>query len=318
MCLHDLLLTGDPLFWTSVSAAYSKAAPDAVRTAAEIIRAIVVRYLGMPPLTALAVVGLVVLAFRRAYPLLLGLLGLTGGVAAFLVLLAARGTYVSTRYFAAIDIALIPAAAIGIAWILSSVAVALAGRGQRRWMTDRWVTPAMIIVSAVLAVVAVGPPGSLDRALRTTAREARLEAEDADRVLPVLRCAVDRLPGARRAVDPGATLLTVPATDVVLLVPVLERPRLVRDLDLPLFAVNALSASALDAQGPFLPTGRLVLHDRLGDVPEGAFGGLEISTPVAHGDVTLVPLVADPARSVWVVAVQRPGDQVDLSGCART
>jgi hypothetical protein len=314
MCLHDLLLTGDPLFWMSVSTAFSKAAPDSVRTAAEIVRALVVRYTGMPLLSLLALVGLAALAVRRAFPLLLGLIGLTGGIALFLVLLAARGTYVSSRYFTAIDVALIPAAAIGLAWVLSSVAAG----ARRRRISDRAITAALVVATGVTAVVASGPPGSLNRTLRESARDARFEAEDADRALPVLQCAVDALPGARRSVDPAATLISVPPEDVVLLVPALERPRFVRDLDLPLFAVNGLSASTLDTQGPFLPTGRLVLHDRIGDRPEEAFAPLEISAPASHADVTLVPLVADPARSVWVVAVQRPGDRVDLSGCAST
>ncbi len=317
MLVHDLLLTGDPWFWMSVSARYSAADPDSVRSPLEIAGFLTARYLGMPLLLALGSVGVIWLARVRQWPILVGLVGLGPGVAAFLVVMAARGTYVSNRYVAAIDLALVLASGVGFvaAWMIVERRLLRPGpvdepRGASA--TIRIVTA--IGMAAAVAVVASWPPAVLDQELRSRAYSVRTQAEHADAVVPVLGCGLDAIPGSRDLPPADAPMADDPREAVVLVAGLL-RPRLAVDLALPLGKVIGTPAAWLEPGDSFLPAGNLVFHDRLGDRPPEAFTILEGSQPVVVDGTSLTPLVADPASGVWVQWIQRSGAPADAPTC---
>lgn len=81
--------------------------------------------------------------------------------------------------------------------------------------------------------------------------------------------------------------------------PVLIRPRLALDLDLPLWEL---------VSGPPLPLASadlIVYHDRAADQPADRYALLEVSVPTDVDGVHLTPLLADPAAGLWVVRAQR-------------
>ena len=300
MFLHDWLLTGDPFFWLSVSTHYSLATPDSVLTPAELARLAIVRYRGMWLLVGLAVVGSFALIRGRRWVPLLGVVGLGPGVGALLLILAARGTYVSPRYFAAIDLAVIFAAAIATGVIGDVASRALAGTVPERGR--RFVAPLVIATAGIVAVAASWPIPSFNAGFRSSVRAQLTLAEHLDRTLPALRCELAPLAG------------TGP-TGVIVLVPTLTRPRMAVDLDQPVSAVAGTSSAPLRVDGAFPPVGRIVVHDQLGDLPEGGFAILEIDRPTTIAGVTLVPILVDAKAGLWVLRIDRVGSPAAPAGC---
>jgi hypothetical protein len=308
MLLHDWLLTGDPLFWVSVSQRYSEASPDAVMTPLELLRATVHRYGGMPVLTLLALAGFVVLLRRRAWVPLVAVIAASAGIAAFLELLAIRGTYVSTRYFAAIDLGLIFAAAAGAAGVVDAGRWLLARSGRRgRGETSAragWAIAAAAAVAAVaLALAAIWPVASLSTSFRSVAQTQLAIAENADRVLPAVASELSGIPGAGTFPPPDAPMADDPG-DMILLVPPLERPRFAVDLDLPLTQVSSAPLAWLQPGDAFLPYGDVIVHDTLAERVH-AYDVLEVDQPATVGAVTLEPVVADAVNGIWVLRIAR-------------
>jgi hypothetical protein len=310
MLVHDWLLTGDPFFWLSVSTRFSQAAPDSVLAPVELLRLAATRYLGMALLVVLAVVGFLALARRRGWVPLIGIVGLVPGVGVFLLLLAARGTYVSSRYFGAIDLGLVFAAAIGAAVVAQAVQRMIVGAVSAR--RQGLMPAAVVVAAAAIAVGASWPMPSFNASFRSSVRAQRTLAEHLDRTLPILRCRVAPL-----AARPPATSGVGTAQDLselVILVPSLSRPRLAVDLDLPVNAVGGTPAAWLGVGPGFLPYGRYVIHDRLGDRPTELFGVLEVDQPTTVGSVKLVPILADREAGLWVLRIDRTGS-APAGGC---
>jgi len=298
MLVHDWLLTGDPFFWLSVSSRFSLGAPDSVLSPIELLRLATTRYYGMWLLVLLAALGSVVLVRRRRWVPLAGIVGLGPGVGAFLMLLSIRGIYVSPRYFGAIDLAVVFAAAIGAGAIAQLVTRRLAGVTSQR---GRGLAPAAAVAgAAILAVVASWPIPSLNPRFRDSVDAQRTLAEHLDRTLGILDC------GGIAAAD---------RSTVILLGPTLARPRLAVDLDLPLTAVAGLAPAVLDSGPGFLPVGRYVVHDRLADRPAEPFEVLELDHTTTIGAVTLVPLLADAEAKLWVLRIDRPGQAAAADSC---
>jgi hypothetical protein len=76
MCLHDWLLSGDPLFWTTVAVRYSQATDLAILSPREVLLFLAGRYGAVGALTILAAIGVARLIVDRRYALVIGLLGL--------------------------------------------------------------------------------------------------------------------------------------------------------------------------------------------------------------------------------------------------
>ncbi|HEY7941109.1 MAG TPA: hypothetical protein VID25_04115 [Candidatus Limnocylindrales bacterium] len=317
MLVHDGVLTADPLYWAVVSQDYSRAHPASVLSPLTLARVMVRRYDHQVVLSALAAIGGLALlreAIRgrqQHIVVAVGVIGLGPGVGAFLLVLAARGTYVSTRYFAAIDVAVVAAAAIGVgavvAWLLQRSLALRVGTAGR-------VTAAVAL--GVAAAIAARPlPAPLSSSISAAALAQRTLDHDADMSLPVIRAALDQIPRARDYPPAGVDWETGHAPPAVLLGPGLARPRLAVDLGLPLSNVAGLGPTAVVPGPAFLGCASLVLHDRSSDLPLDGYAILEIEAPVTiGGDVLLTPLIAEPAAGYWLLKVQRSGAAASACG----
>jgi hypothetical protein len=277
---HDVLLVGDPLYSLTTSARASEGAPlIGVLGALEML---IGRYFALGPLVVLGILGLVVLARARRWALLLGLGGLSLGVAGSIILLAARDTYVSARYLIPIDLALLFAAGAGY----SALRVSLPEMSRRS--RERWRAPVAIALAAAIGLAitltftAVEP-----RWLLTIRSNLRLH-ENAETLVPTIRAGV--APGLDGA----------PAV----LVPVLLGPQMVIDLDLPIPSVSSTDGRGLDGSGDGFHIGQLVYHDRWGDRAYPALAALEVEEPVTIGPYTFAPLESDPIRGYWLLEVR--------------
>jgi hypothetical protein len=291
MLVHDLLLTGDPLYWMGVAGRFAAQTTAHVPTPLEIAEDQAVRYWGMGALTLLAVVGAVRLVMGRHLGIVIGLVGLGPGIAAFLVLLAMRGVFVPIRYVAPVDVAVIFAAGLGVAAIGPTL--------LRQTPLDRWAgrlpgrgeVPAVVGAAGVLAVLLSGPYWLVNDSIRTTVRESLELAIDADTAVPVISAELAAT-GRMNTADPR-----VLAASAI-------RPRLIVDLDLPIPAVGTTAAARLDPAGGYPAPGQVVLHSRAGDADAEGWATLETDVARTVGAVTLDPLLADPVAGLWVIAIR--------------
>jgi hypothetical protein len=294
MLLHDWLLTGDAFFWLKVSRAYS----DAVRE-----RGIVVgpvekvawfarRYLVLWPALVLGLAGAISLFRLRQWGVFAGLVAVGPGIAAFIVLLAARGLYAPERYALPVDLALFILAAVGFGWIVNVAASELAKRfaGGNPAMISGAVTVAgFALAVAGLAATTSGP---FDARMAGVIRDLRTLNENTARVV--------------RTIGPE-TVATTAGVGVAWVVPTAVRPRFAIDLDVSLQSVAGLSTAWLDpSTSSPLNKGQVVYHDTQGDVPRGAYAALETGSAVVIGAATLQPILLDPSRGLWLYAVDRP------------
>jgi hypothetical protein len=304
MMLHDALLTGDPLFWTTVAGQYSTAHAALVRPPTEVVAFLIDRYSGAKAflaLTLLALLGLARIGRRRSWSVLVGLLAFGPGIGLLLVTLAARGIFVSDRYAASIDAAVAFAAGLGATEAVAQASRVLLRIPFTRRIAARPSPHAGVLLAATAAVIIAGPYWRLDPDLRpAVARSARLAADE-ERAVRILSPALDRS-AAPVAGDPGDSsgrpLVYVP-TPVV--------PRVAVDLGLSTLEVVGLDTAHLDAALQDSPSGSFVFLSQGGDAPRAEWASLELAAPRKVGDVTVAPLLADPGSGVWVLRLSGPG-----------
>jgi hypothetical protein len=282
---HDRLLTGDALYSLRVPERYTDlvAGRHPVDPGAWLAQ-LADRYAAAPLALALAAAGLALLVRRRAWPWLAGLAVLVPGLLALFGAYAARGTYVSWRYFDPPDLGVRLAAALGASW--------LAQEGARRLRPvpapgPGWWGSAAAALAAVLLVAAAGwPLAPADPLVRSTLdRDRRLSANAAVAV-------AELRPFARR---PGS----------VLVVSGPQRVRVALELGLPLDRVRDLYLAALDAPlDRGLAGGAAVFHDADGDRPAERFAPLSVTRPARIGPLRVVPIHADPGRGLYLLAVE--------------
>ena len=284
MLVHDLLLTGDPLFWTTVAERYSEATRLHVMTPVETIAFLAGRYWSLGGILLLGLIGLVRTWRAGHRAIALGLIALGPGIAAFLVLLAVRGIYVSDRYAAPIDAALAVSAGIGFGTVWDVLAPTAAG-----WLgrLGRWRDALVVGGATVVAAVLMGPYWVVDPTLRPAVQRSLRLALDADRAAPVVRAAVD-------------PTLDGPA----LLVPLPIRPRMAVETDLALTELAGTDPAAIDVAGGTPAVGQLIVHSAAGDPDLPAFADLETDRERAVGGVTVEPLLADAERGLWVIRIR--------------
>jgi hypothetical protein len=284
MMIHDWVLIRNPMYWAGIVVRYSAADPSAVRSPAALLAWLGHHYLGMSLLVLLACLGAVWLVRRRRLGLAVGLALLGPGIGAFLLLMAARGTYVSGRYLYLMDIAVTLAAGIGFGMVRVPE---IAG-----WLGSRVRT---VIVLALVAAAAVGmsaaaPFGPLDPATRASMTTQRTVAQN-------LRSAQ---PAIRRALGSGGATTTAPAV----LAPGLWTPRLMVDLGL---RIQDVMPPQFDAAGAAyvstLHVGELVYHDRVGDPANGVAAVLEAGGHVSFGSLALRLEASDPRAGWWLYRV---------------
>jgi len=289
LCLHDWALSGDPLLWTKIATRYSQATTLHVPTPLEVAKLLGTRYLQLGAATLLACLGLVRLVMRRQFALVIALVALGPAVAAFLLFLALRGIFVSERYVAAIDVAVLAAAGIGLAGLTTDAAGWIADRvGASRWRSGHWEAIGVVAALAI-AVVLVWPQGPFDVTLRKEVRASVEAGADTDRAIPIIAAALR-----------GETTMTIPAV----LVPTSVRPRVVIGLGVPLNEVGSTDRIPISASGGSLHAGQIVDHDRRAELKPDALTALEVTAPTSFGNLRLEPILADPARGLWVIAVR--------------
>ena len=299
LLVHDQLLTGNPWFWLRPSERFSEVNADAVRTPIQIVRTLIFRYRNQAAISLLAIIGIAVMVRERRWSIVAGLLGLSVGIAAFLLFLAARGTYVSPRYLMPIDLSLIIAAAIGVGRLRVPSLLS--------WATTRRVAPAFALglralAGAIIGVALSAPFGPLDVPTMTVIRDERLLVEHADAARATLDRALDAIPGSRTFSGDAALQGRPTSGHASLVVPALLRPRLAVDLDVPLSNVGALTARDAIADAHRLQPGQVIFHDRLGDEPADGYASLELDEQSDFGPIRLEPLISDPAHGWWVLA----------------
>jgi hypothetical protein len=285
MLVHDWLLTGDPFFWLAVSQRYS----DAIRLTRDVLDPIertawfARRYVGILPVLPFAVFGLAELVRMRRWGELTGLAVMGAGVAAFLVLLAARGIYAPNRYAIPVDVAVLFATAVGFGRAVDIMAARVTRSTVAR--------SAVVALSAALAVagIAVGRAGPFDPELSRVVGDLRAVNENAARIWEQVGISV--------ALPPSGVAPRI-------YVPTPVRPRIAVDLALPLADVGGLSLRALDPAQATYTEGQIVVHDLRGDVPRGGYVVLETGAPARIGDVLLEPLLADEANGLWLFVVR--------------
>jgi len=306
MFAHDFFLTGDPLFWTSVAATYSRAAEISGRlpSLGDVARQLTGLASGLAAMTILAVVGLGVLAARARWAILVGLVALGPGVALFLLMLAARRIFVDERYLVPITVVLIFAAAIG----LSAVRVPDLAPLRSRWergdgngspdhRSTAWLGVACVAAGAI-AVACAPTIGALDEAVQARIDSTRQLARTADLSLAEVRVALADSTGAGSASD-GST------STYRLIVPVPLRPRLAVELDLSLQQIGSyrdLETWAASAPEP----GQLILVNVGPSPPSEATAPFLLSEPATVAGVRMVPLLSDPTNGAWLLQVAAP------------
>jgi hypothetical protein len=295
--LHDWLLTRDPLYSFAIPVLGSLIrVPQDPVTAAGILAH---HLRSSMPLLLLALVGLGALSMRRAWPVVIGLVALGPGVAAFLLYLGARHVYLLDRYALPVDIAITVAAGIGFAAIATPV-LARVPQGSIP-APARGVVLALVAVGVALPLAPTVAPFNqillnaihTDRQLVLNFQTAAPTIEEALAGVPHVR----DMPSLR---DPDE--LTPPARPA-LLVPARVYPMAAVQFGLPLTQVARLQPERVNGTGSYPSAGQIVLHDRIVDMPTARFRFLEIGQPTTQGPLHLVPLLADPVRRIWVVMV---------------
>ncbi len=304
---HDQLLTGDPFFWLGVPARYTALYVPSAEALGPLDygRILAGRYLPEWPLVGLAALGLAVLArSRRRVPLtgLAGLAGLGAGVLVLLFGLAARGTYISDRYYEPLDLVLLATASIGVGRLAS---LALRPRRPRTRRAGRRGSVIAVAAAGALALALAWPPAPLDRTLEPALDLVRAASANLAVDLPRLA----DLAGSQAAEGPLSEPVGAPAADpgrVALFVPSLLRPRIAVETRASLERLgDTYAAFQARPAWPGLHAGQRIYHDRAADRPKALDDALE-GDPALLGRARARVEFADDARGVRILRVVSP------------
>src|SRR5439155_4791293 len=241
-CLHDLLLTGDPLWWTKVAAHSVELSGGHAHSLGAVILSTRIRLLGQLPLVLPACAGGLLLLYRRAWVPAAGLIAMGPLVIVYTWLLAARRLNVLSHYFHPLDLAIILGASIGIGVGLRWLRVPLG-----KWTPQVRSDAALALSGAaaiVLAIVLSRPFAPLSPSAR---RSIALESTIAARLVsvePVLSTLLGTESGSTPTA-PGPMGLA-DAASVRLFVPAHRAGRLAIDLGLPLTQIAAIDPARVD------------------------------------------------------------------------
>ena len=293
--VHDWLLTGDPLFWARIAQENSEGVAN-IRGPIQVVLWLGLHVFTMAALVPFAALGAIQLARRREWQLGLGLLVLGPGVAAFLVFLAARGTFVSARYAAPIDLSLLFTAGLG----LTIVDVPLIRRRLSHALRSGRTRELLPVAAGAAAALAFAPFGPLDRDVRNiVAEQVRLHA-NARQAMQVIRVSLGPVPSWRT--NPPDTA----QARILVIVPSQLRAQAVVDLDLPLTAVAKAKASQLNPAKGRPEIGQIIYRDGVDAGDSTDFAIFEVDRQVTIGRFSVVPLLVDPIRGMWVVRIATP------------
>jgi hypothetical protein len=297
---HDWLLSGDPFFSQFVPVAASRGAP--LVGPLGVLRHVANDLVAAGPMTILGCIGILVLIRRRTWVILVGLTAAGPGIVVFLVLLAARDIYISDRYYAPVELAVIVAAAFGFAALripdLAHLPMQI--RGVRTGPTIA------VVIACIVAAAVSSPFAPKSQALRATVRgNLQFHQNEADAVR-LMNPAVAAIPGVHELPTAPNPHGRQPGWAPVM-VPVLMAPQVAVDLHLPISKIQGNSAAKLTTSGEYPRPGSVIYHDRHGDRPVDAYSLLEVSSPTTTGSITIVPIAAEPAARFWVLSVESSG-----------
>lgn len=306
MLVHDGLLTGDPWYWLSVASRYTAiyAAELEPMPPLEYLSVVVERMQPLALLIALAAIGTAGLLRRRDWVLAGGLAVLSLGVLAMLAMLAARGVYISNRYYEPVELAIIGGAGLGLAYALAA-ATRLLGR---RPLGERVSVAGLAVAVAVGAAVAMAirwPLTPWDERADRVAADVRRSAINLDYFAGTF---AELLASAPAPPDGAFDVVGAPERDQrdsALLVSSRSFSRVVVEQDSTLLDVGDLNAAILAAGTPeeLLP-GPTALHDGNVDRPRERFEFLEVSRPTPIGGLELVPLEVHAEAGAWLVEIR--------------
>ena len=288
MLVHDLLLTGDPMYWASVAPRYAAQGTARIPSLGEVAGAMLDRYWLMGGVVVLAAIGVAAVLRARLWWVAVALAGLGPGVAALLLLLAFRGVIVPPRYVAPIDVALVFAAGLGAGAVgglaIPRAMAALPARG-------RWHTAVPVALVVAVSILLAGPGWLSGEDLR-------------DRIRANLRLGVHADAAARPFAEALAAAPVVEPGWPRLLIPGGVNIRSALDAGLSLNDLARADPSMIDVGGGYPPRGVVVFHSTAGLTPDPAWDVFEIDAPRSVGDVELVPFASNPEAGYWVVAVR--------------
>jgi hypothetical protein len=284
---HDWLLTGNPLYAEYVPVHASLQLP--IEGPLQVVSFVAQSLWKVGPLVFLAGVGAVVLIRRRNWAMLLGLAVMGPGVAIFLAFLASRRIFVSSRYIAPVDLAIVIASAIGV----GAIRIPDLGRLVRRLSRPLSRTVSVTLLAGLAGALFSLPFAPISTTVRATIRADLRVAQDLELALPALRAAIAAVPGATDWPGPAS------GGHPILIAPAALRPQLVVDLGLPTTEVGGQTGDPIRPDGSYPLVGQLIFHDRLADSGQ-ALGMLEVSQATRVGRIVVTPLLADPARGIWV------------------
>jgi hypothetical protein len=298
--LHDLLLTGDPLYFLSVPALGAEGRD--VATVGEAIRRLVAELRLQPALVLLALVGGLTLLRARAWPLTIGLAVMGPGMAAFFVWVSARGYVSLERYLAPLDLAIVVAAAVGA----GAIASAAASRMDPGLSSSAAARGLVLLVAAAVPVV-LGPGiGQTDPDNRHVIDTARSGAIDWETLRQDVVEAVAAEPDLRVRVPPDDATSRDLARPAVLVSAGLL-PRAAVDLDLTLDRIGRIESYGASAESLAGSEGSVLYVDAGLSAGRMDTDWLFVDQPTAPG-VHIVPIASagDRARLLTVEAAEAP------------
>jgi hypothetical protein len=300
MGLHDVLLTGDPIWWTSV-APHAVAVNDGrSRSLPSTIRIGAVLLIGQLPLAIGAAIGGLILLRRRQWLAVAGLVTLGPLVLLETWALAWRHLEVVGHYLHPVTIALTLGSAVTVGAAATALGTWLDARVPRFERRPR--VGLAIAAAAALAILLARPFVPLSAGGRSTvALEGVLDAR-ASAAMAMVRASMPSPipapspPGALGAGDPSLVTVYVP------------RHRLARsaiDLGLNLTSITVLDVRRVDLAAGYPRAGSIVYLD--GRIDPGsmtdATAALRVDTPTAVGSVRIVPIHVDASEKIWIVLV---------------
>ena len=299
IAVHDVLLTGDPLWWVKVSSISAAGHAPSLASAARlnVVHLLTVRYL-----LVVGIVGAIALIRWRSWFAFWALACMGPLVALFTFVLAFRGLAVLGHYFHPVELAVILSAAIGAGAVLAEVRRRAVARAPGRYRHGILATTTA--AAALAAVVLSSPFAPASVSGRRAIGVQAVAAIRVDTYAPFLETALPTIPSPGPP-DPGPYATPVPA-DVLLLAPRYQVNRLAVILRFPISRARWLEPARVDLAGGYPAVGSLLYFDGVLDpttvTEETAV--LRPSVPTVVGNVRVVPVFVDEAGKVWIERIE--------------
>ena len=291
LMVHDLALTGEPMFWANTAQANS--AGRDVRGPWAVLGFVVRHALRLAPLWPLAAFAMLDLAVRRRWIALVVVGVVPVAVTVFFIASGTRGTVISSRYLIPIDLGLIFAAGVGLGALdLPRVRRAV---GRLSWRSA-WSRPLALAALGALLAVTLAPSWPTARSIRTSVAAQQAREVNASRAFAALGPALAPVP-VWRGPDPRSVV----GREV--LIPAALRAQGIVDLDLPLWAGTKLYSSMVDPANSLPPPGSILYHDRRADQPNRVWRQVEVDRPAVVGRLLLTPIFVDEDAGIWILRV---------------